>query len=89
MAEASEGWKSRGFLQGVGIPAPSGTYTVGCVDLMAKLEGDDLDGLLVRLHYPTGASAGEGNGDYPYASWFPSKNYVKGFWTLARADSVV
>ena len=50
-----EGWKSSGIVKGPGIPAPSGQYRVGCVDLMHQLEGDDR-GLLVRLHYPTEAT---------------------------------
>ena len=79
MAEGS--WKGNGFLDGVGIPAPSGRYRVGSVDLMVKLEGDDLGGLMVRLFYPTGASPGTGrSGDgFCYAPWFPSKNYVRGY----------
>ena len=72
-----EGWKTSGLIKGIGIPAPTGQYTVGCVDLMHKLEGDD-DGLLVRLFYPTIPQIQEGSG-YQYAKWTPHKRYTKGF----------
>ena len=72
-----EGWKTSGLIKGLGIPAPTGQYTVGCVDLMHKLEGDD-DGLLVRLFYPTTPQMQEGSG-YQYAKWTPHKRYTKGF----------
>ena len=52
--EMAEGWKNAGLLKGSGIPAPSGQYRVGCVDLMHQLAGDEKGGLLVRLTYPTG-----------------------------------
>ena len=73
---AREGWKISGLLRGVGIPAPTGQYVVGCVDLMHKLEGDS-DGLLVRLFYPT-IHLQEGAG-YQYGEWTPHKRYLKGF----------
>lgn len=72
-----EGWKTTGLIKGPGIPAPTGQYTVGCVDLMQKLEGDN-DGLLVRLFYPTVPQIQEGAG-YQYAKWTPHKRYTKGF----------
>ena len=72
-----EGWKTRGLLKGLGIPAPTGQYTVGCVDLMHKLEGDN-DGLLVRLFYPTTPEIQEG-ASYQYAKWSPNKRYIRGF----------
>ena len=34
---APEGWKRGGLLKGVGLPAPSGRYAVGCVDLMHQV----------------------------------------------------
>ena len=74
---AREGWKTTGLIKGVGIPAPSGQYVVGCVDLMYKLEGDN-DGLLVRLFYPASPQLREGAG-YQYAKWTPHKRYTKGF----------
>ena len=74
---AREGWKTHGLLRGLGIPAPTGQYTVGCVDLMHKLEGDD-DGLLVRLFYPTTPQIHEGAG-YQYGQWIPHKKYYRGF----------
>ena len=74
MAGVEEGWKTGGVLKGPGIPAPSGQYRVGCVDLMCQLEGDD-KGLLVRLHYPTEATAQQG---YQYSNWYPHKHYIRG-----------
>ena len=32
-----ESWKRGGVLKGAGIPAPSGRYAVGCVDLMHQV----------------------------------------------------
>ena len=71
--------KEGSLIKCLGIPAPTGQYTVGCVDLMHKLEGDN-DGLLVRLFYPTtpqiqakGAAPG-----YQYAKWTPhTERYVE------------
>ena len=34
---ALEGWKRGGLFKGTGIPAPSGRYAVGCVDLMHQV----------------------------------------------------
>lgn len=61
-------------ISGRSIPAPTGQYTVGCVDLMQKLEGDS-DGLLVRLFYPTIPQIQEGAGQY--AKWMPHVKYTK------------
>ena len=67
-------WQRSGWLKGMGIPAPTGSYEVGCVDLMHRLEGDS-DGLLVRLFYPTDPGlAGRG---YQYAKTTPDNQYVK------------
>ena len=55
------------------MPAPSGCYEVGCVDLMHRLEGDS-DGLLVRLFYPTDPGLA---GQYPYAKLYPHPKYLK------------
>ena len=55
------------------MPAPSGRYEVGCVDLMHRLEGDS-DGLLVRLFYPTDPGLA---GQYPYAKLNPHPRYLK------------
>ena len=82
---SEEGWKRFGLIKGPGLPAPSGQYTVGCVDLMHKLEGDN-DGLLVRLFYPTTPQIqAEGAARYQYAKWMPDKRYVKA--SLARTGS--
>ena len=76
MAIRTEGWKlGGGIVLGVGIPAPSGQYRVGCVDLMHRLKRDD-KGLLLRLHYPTDATPEAG---YTYSPWSPHKRYIKGY----------
>ena len=62
-------------ITGRSIPKPTGQYTVGCVDLMHKLEGDN-DGLLVRLFYPTTPQLQEGAG-YQYSRWMPHAKYAK------------
>ena len=80
---SEEGWKRFGLIKGPGLPAPTGQYTVGCVDLMHKLEGDN-DGLLVRLFYPTTPQIQEGAG-YQYAKWMPDKRYAKA--SLVRTGS--
>jgi len=84
---ASESWKVIGKPKGPGIPAPSGQYRVGCVDLMHRLEGDDdHNGLLVRLHYPTGATPGAG---YSYSSWYPHPRYIQGYMEFEERDVAV
>ncbi len=77
MAVARDLWKESGLTRGPGIPAPSGQYRVGCVDLMLQLPGDER-GLLVRLHYPTEATPQQG---YNYSSWIPNRRYVKAIMT--------
>lgn len=57
------------------IPAPTGQFAVGCVDLMHKLEGDS-DGLLMRLFYPTLPAQKLGSG-YQYAKWMPHERYSR------------
>ena len=81
MANAvQEGWKrNAGILKGPGIPAPSGQYRVGCVDLMHRLEGDDKGDLILRLHYPTDATPEAG---YPYSLWHPQPKYVEGYYSV-------
>lgn len=80
-----EGWKSSGLIKGTGIPAPTGQYTVGCVDLMHKAAPTVTDGdaLLVRIFYPS-ASIQEGAG-YEYAKWTPHKRYTKGFMEFNKS----
>ena len=73
-AAAQEPWKESGLTRGPGIPAPSGQYRVGCVDLMHQMPGDE-KGLLVRLYYPTGATHQDG---YIYPLWIPRRRYIKG-----------
>ena len=67
-------WHKGSWLKGLGIPAPTGSYEVGCVDLMHRLEGDK-DGLLVRLFYPTDPGLA---GHYQYVKTTPDSRYVKG-----------
>ena len=79
---AEEGWKvGGGLIKGRGLPAPSGQYRVGCVDLMHQLEGDENGGLLVRLYYPTEATPGAG---YAYSPWIPNRAYIKGTLLLKK-----
>ena len=87
MAAVSEGWKRSGLLRGRGIPAPSGSFSVGCVDLMHKYE-DETDGLLVRLFYPCESNGG---GMYQYAPWSPHKRYNKGYleYTKSKAPGLI
>lgn len=80
----SAAWNRSGVIKGVGIPAPSGPYTVGCVDVMHLFEGDTV-GLLVKLFYPTIA---EPEGPYPYSDWFSHKKYVRGLLEYAKAPAV-
>ena len=81
--EDDDGWKRFGLARGPGIPAPTGQFAVGCVDLMHKLEGDS-DGLLVRLFYPT-LPVSELGGDYQYAKWIPNERYLKGQFIVQRS----
>ena len=83
---SGEGWKRFGLIKGPGLPAPTGQYAVGCVDLMHKLEGDN-DGLLVRLFYPTTPPeiGAEGAAGYQYAKWMPDRMYTKA--SLVRTGS--
>ena len=86
-AAAEEGWKRFGLLKGPGIPAPTGRYAVGCVDLMHELEGDSDGPLLVRLFYPIAIQ-----GDleqviasgHQYAKWTPHKMYTWGTLSYHR-----
>ena len=86
VAQQEEEWKRSGLVKGPGIPAPSGQYRVGCVDLMHLLAGDEKGGLLVRLTYPTGAIPGAG---YPYSSWFPHRAYIKGYLSVGSPPSAM
>ena len=81
--QGDEGWKRFGLARGPGIPAPTGQFAVGCVDLMHKLEGDS-DGLLMRLVYPT-LPLRELGGEYQYAKWIPNKEYLKGHFIVKRS----
>ena len=75
-----DGWKR---IRGSGIPAPSGSFPVGCVDLMHKFE-DETDSLLVRLFYPCDGNDG---GNYQYAPWSPHERYIKGFMDFMHSTS--
>ena len=75
VAYEQQAWKRNGMMKGDGIPAPTGSYEVGCVDLMHRLEGDS-DGLLVRLFYPTDPGLA---GQHQYAKWLPNPRYMKAY----------
>lgn len=45
-------WKTSGLIKGIGIPAPSGSYEVGCHHLMHE-------DLFMRLYYPTTPTQGK------------------------------
>ena len=66
-------WQKFGPPRGLGVPAPTGRYEVGCVDVMHRLEGDS-DGLLVRLFYPTDPGLA---GQYQYAKLYSHPQYFK------------
>ena len=83
MAAVNESWKRSGLLRGPGIPAPSGSFSVGCVDLMHKFE-DETDSLLVRLFYPCD---GNSEGRYQYAPWSPHKRYTKGYLEYKKSSA--
>ena len=73
---------NRGLVLGMtGIPAPSGRYGVGCVDLMHQIPGDGKGGLLVRLFYPSSSVREAGNEQY--AKWLPHERYVKAYTEMA------
>ena len=77
------GWKRRIHSSTSSIPAPSGLFSVGCVDLMHKFE-DESDSLLVRLFYPCD---GNSEGRYQYAFWNPHERYIKGIMDFMQATS--
>ncbi len=66
---AQRPWASYGILKGPGIPAPTGQYTVGCIDIMTET------GTLMILYYPT-HSQHTANG-YQYANAYPDAKYTK------------
>lgn len=74
-AHVSEGWKHGGLLKVQGIPSPTGSMEVGCVDVMHRFPDDDR-GLLVRLFYPTQPGLA---GTHQYARWTPNHRYIKGY----------
>lgn len=73
-----------GLVKGAGIPATTGPYTAGCVDVMHLFEGDTAGGLLVKLFYPTNAQPG---GQYPYSDWLSHKRYMRGMLDYAKAPA--
>ena len=73
-AGTGEGWKAFGIVKGYGIPAPSGSHTVGCVDVMHN-------DLLVRLMYPTSPDSA---GQFEYAKLLPHPKYVRAFLDYLR-----
>ena len=81
-AHAAAAWKRSGLMKGPGIPAPSGPYEVGCVDVMLPCKQEDEaasnathpDTVFMRLFYPTNNSRAPATEDY--AKWFPHPKYV-------------
>ena len=61
-------WTSSGILKIPGLPAPTGQYNVGGVDIMAE------NGLLVRLYYPTHVHHSDG---YQFVQCIPDRHYSK------------
>ncbi len=80
MAAGGEVWKRNGVVRGVGIPSPSGQYSVGCVSLMHLFPGET-DTLLVRLFYPTSQLSGE------YTKWVPNRRYTKGYFQYSKVKA--
>lgn len=76
-------WKTGLVLGMAGIPAPSGRYGVGCVDLMHQIPGDTKGGLLVRLFYPSYPVQEGGATGFQYAKWLPHERYVKAYTEMA------
>ena len=68
----AEGWKNYGILKVPGLPAPTGSYAVGFLDLMHE-------GLLVRLYYPT-EKEGVANHEY-------GKRTFRGYYLKAFMDA--
>ena len=69
---AAEGWKNYGLVKVPGLPATTGPYAVGCLDLMHE-------GLLVRLYYPAEMES-VANHDY-------GKLFFKGCYRKAYMDA--
>jgi platelet-activating factor acetylhydrolase len=66
-AAGGEEWKRSGIIKVAGIPAPSGPYEVGTVELMSE-------GTLVRLYYPTNRQGAE---NYQYSNCRFRDIYIK------------
>ena len=62
----AEAWKSSGLVKVEGIPAPSGSYEVGCTHLMHQ-------DLQIRLYYPTEKDLAT---TFEYAMYYPHPNYL-------------
>lgn len=66
--EAGRPWATSGFFKTPGIPAPTGSYSVGAVDVVTE------SNLLVKLFYPTHVKHGQG---YEYMLPIPDVKYSK------------
>lgn len=66
--EAGRPWATSGFMKTPGIPSPSGSYSVGAVDVMTE------SNLLVKIFYPTHVQPGQG---YQYMSCIPDAKYSR------------
>lgn len=77
-----EAWNKIGTAIGLGIPAPTGKFEVGSVDLMHKLDGESY-GLLVRLFYPVDNDTRLD--EYQYSKTLTHPQYLKGSLDFIRA----
>ena len=66
MSVMSVKWKKSGLVKVEGIPAPSGSYEVGCTHLMHQ-------DLQIRLYYPTERDLATA---FEYAKYFPHPRYI-------------
>ena len=66
-------WVNYGIIKTGGIPAPTGQYTVGCIDITTKT------GVLLRMFYPTHSQHTDG---YQYVAACPDVKYIKAICEL-------
>ena len=65
---AQRSWVNYGIIKTSGIPAPTGQYTVGCIDIATET------GVLLRMFYPTHSQHTDG---YQYVAASPDVKYIK------------
>lgn len=72
----AEPWTRSGIVKGIGIPAPSGGRSVGCVDLMHKVNPQqDLTSLSIHLslHHYLGQFEGDDHGGLLVRLFYPAQ----------------